>query len=465
MKKSLLATLLIPAASLAQIDLGTPIATGKGGVATAITHDWQCLGINPANLGFDDNYKFSFGLTNVGVSAQSKAIDLSTLSNALTHPNEKFTLPEKQELAKKFATPDGLNLYANVTWFAASLYFPKFGGVAVNLRDRITGHATLGQNTADIIFNGVKSVPYQDPSVYSKYISNVLDGTHISYYHYRELNVAYGRKIIGKEDAVELFAGAGYKYLWGLGNMDFKSQNGQISGNASFSTDYGFNISNIRNYTPQKTDAFFNTVGHGNAFDLGTAIKIKKIFTVAASVTDIGSIKWSKNTLIVVDTTMPKLDSSQAGLSSWDANSIAGFLYNSLTGMVHYNQGSSYTSALPTRLRLGTGLKLGKKVLVGADVVMPLNNNNGDLQNAFFAIGGEVNLWGTAKFSTGISGNQNYGFSVPVGFTLGTLGITEFYVATNDIITFISKSKNPQLSFAIAVFRFNLKNPAKNEAK
>ena len=465
MKKLVLAAALLPLAVNSQIDLGTPIATGKGGVSTAITHDWQCLGINPANLGFDDNYKFSFGLTNFGFSLQSKAIDLTRLSNAVLHPNDKFTLPEKQELATKFATPDGMNLYANVNWFAASIYFPKLGGIALNVRDRISGHATLGKNTSDIIFNGVKSVPYQDPSVYSKYLSDVLDGTHISYYHYRELNLAYGRKIIGTDETVQLFGGVGAKYLWGLGDMDFKSENGQISGRAAFSTDYGFKYDQVKNYKPTTTNSYFNTVGHGFAFDMGTAIKIKNKFTVAASVTDVGSITWAKNTLIVIDTTMPHLDTSQVGLSSFDANSIAGFLYNSLTSMVHYSDAGAYTTVLPTRLRLGTGLKLGKKVLIGCDAVMPISENKGDLQNAFFALGGEVNLWGTAKFSTGISGNQNYGFSVPVGFTLGTLGITEFYVATNDIITFISKSKNPQLSFCMAVFRFNLKKPGENVAK
>ncbi len=465
MRKLLLAGLVIPFLTNAQIDLGTPMCTGKGGVATAITHDWQAIGVNPANLGYEDNYKFSMGLTNFGFSLQSKAIDLTRLSNAIMKPNEKFTLPEKQELATKFATPDGLNLYANVNIFAASIYFPKLGGIAVNLRDRISGHATLGQNTSDIIFNGVKSVPYQDPSVYSKYISQVFDGTHISYYHYRELNLAYGRKIIGKEDAVELFGGAGAKYLWGLADMDFKSENGQISGRAAFSSDYGFDFGAVKNFKPTTSNVYFNTVGHGFAFDLGTGIKVKNKFTLAASVTDVGSISWAKNTLIVIDTTMPHLDTSQLGLSSFDPNSIAGFLYNSITGMVHYTDAGAYTTSLPTRFRVGTGLKLGKKVLIGADVVMPVTNNNGDLQNAFFAFGGEVTLWKKAKFSTGISGNQNYGFSVPVGFTLGSMGITEFYIATNDIITYISKSKNPQISFAMAVLRINIKKPGEDDAK
>ncbi len=466
MKKHLVYLLgLMPVCVFSQIDLGTPIATGKGGAATAITHDWQCLGINPANLGYSDNYKFSLGLLNAGFSAQSQALDYKTIYNAAVHPSEPFTIPDKQKLAQKFSTPDGLNLYGNINWLAASVYFPKLGGIAINLRDRMNGHATLSKNAADIIFNGANAIPYQDTSIYHQPVGYVLNGTHASYYHYRELNIAYGRRLLGKEEGVQLFGGAGFKYLWGIADMDVKAEGNKVSGHASFSNNYGFNPEFIKNYKPENTNYMFNTVGNGYAIDLGAGLKFKNTLTFAAALTDLGSINWKKNNVLVFDTTMPKLDSSQVGISNWDQNSIAGFLYNSVTNAVHFSGGAPYSTSLPTRLRLGVGMKLGKRILLGFDAVMPMNNANGNLQTTFLALGGEINLWGTAKLSTGISGNKNYGFAVPLGFTLGTLGITEFYVATNDILSYIGLSPNPQLSFAVGVLRFNLKNPLVNEAK
>ncbi len=455
----------LPCALYSQIDLGTPIATGKGGAATAITHDWQCIGINPANLGYSDNYKFSLGLLNVGFSAQSKALDMTTIYNAALHPTNSFTSADKQKLAEQLSTADGLNIYGNVNWIAASLYVPKLGGFAFNVRDRVNGHATLSKNTADIIFNGANSIPYQDTSIYHQPVGYVLNGTHASYYHYREMNISYGRKIIGSEESIQLFGGIGFKYLWGIADMDFKADGNKIDGHASFSSNYGFNPTYIKNYTAQTTDNIFNTVGKGYAFDIGTGLKIKNNLTFAASITDMGAINWNKNNVIAMDTTMPKLDTSQTGISHWDANSLPGFLYNSVTNAVSLKGGSPYKTQLPTRLRLGIGLKIGKKILIGADAVMPMNNANGNLESTFFALGGEINLFGTAKLSTGVSGNKNYGFSIPMGFTLGTLGITEVYIATNDVLSYLGLSNHPQLSFAMAVLRINLKNPLVNEAK
>jgi hypothetical protein len=101
---------------------------------------------------------------------------------------------------------------------------------------------------------------------------------------------------------------------------------------------------------------------------------------------------------------------------------------------------------------------LGKLIQIGADVVLPLNEANGNLKNPYLALGGEIILSGGVKISTGIAGNENYGYAVPFGFTLGSLlRVTEFYIATNDIITFFSKSKSPQASLAVGLLRFNIK--------
>ncbi len=457
MKKIIFALSLLPVSLLAQVDLGNPSSTGKGGVATAITQDWQCIGINPANLGFTDNYKFSLGLANIGVSIQSRALDFKTLYKAATDPNATFTQADKQKLAQDLSSPDGLNIYANLNWFAASFFSPTAGGFAINLRDRVSGHATLSKNAADIIFNGANSTPYQNPAILNQPVGFVLNGTRASYLHYRELNLCYGRRLLGKDDGMQLFAGIGFKYLWGIGEMNMKAEGNKVTGHAAFSSNYGFNPGFIRNFSLQTTDNAFNTVGKGQAFDFGASLKISERLVLSASLTDLGSIRWTKNSVVVLDTTMPKLDSSQVGVLNWDQNSITGFLYNTIAGAVKFTGGPAYSTQLPTLLRTGAGLKLGKKLLLGVDAVFPVNGDNGNLENPFIAFGGELNLWGTAKLSSGISGNKNYGYAVPLGFTIGTIGITELYVATNDVLSFLNVSKSPKLSFAFAVLRFNIK--------
>src|SRR6185312_1623543 len=184
-----------PFLSFGQIDLCLPVATAKGGAVTALVGDWECIGINPSNLGWESNHHISLSLVNAGVSIQSKALDYNTLMGALTNPSAQFTDQQKQQYAQVFSAHDGLNLYGDVNWVAFSIKIPKIGGFAFNVRDRAIGHVTLSPTAADIIFNGVKSAPYQDSTITLQKISHELAGTNVAFYYYREANLSFGRKL------------------------------------------------------------------------------------------------------------------------------------------------------------------------------------------------------------------------------------------------------------------------------
>ena len=54
--------------SFSQIEGYVSSAAGRGGVATTFVTDYQCIGINPANLGFDtliSKKRISFGLLQI----------------------------------------------------------------------------------------------------------------------------------------------------------------------------------------------------------------------------------------------------------------------------------------------------------------------------------------------------------------------------------------------------------------
>lgn len=104
--------LLCSVNAYSQIDMGIPTVTGKGGTATAMVLNFECFGINPSNLGWRNNYKFSLTVANVGLSAQSRALNFATLKNAMLHPSDTFSQAEKDEYATLFATPDGFNFNA-----------------------------------------------------------------------------------------------------------------------------------------------------------------------------------------------------------------------------------------------------------------------------------------------------------------------------------------------------------------
>lgn len=446
-------------AASAQIDMGVPAAAGKGGTATAMIGNYDAIGINPSNLGWRDNFKFSFTVANVGLSAQSRAIDFAMMKDAFLNPQDTFTQAQKNDLANRFATEDGFNLNANVNWFAASIYFPKFGGLAVNVRDRAFAHVTLSQTTADIMFNGVNAPQYADSSYYNQPMSTFLDGTRLTMLHYREVNIAYGRKLFGLgtkseggEQPIEFFGGVGFKLLWGLGNIDVKVDDGILVGHSSMSTKYEIDYGDIQNFTPAKSSELFNAVGSGTAFDFGFSAIINEKHTAAISFTDIGSITWSQNLLQANDTLMPTLDSTNNGFNSWDLNSQASFF---MGDFFSYDPGQSYVVNLPGRMRIGYSIKLNEAVKVGADVVMPLNKTLYNIQSPYIALGGEVKLGSVVRIHAGFAGNKQIGWNVPVGLTLGPLGFFELGLATGDVLTYFAKTDNPNMSFAMGIIRFN----------
>ncbi len=464
LKKSLLilcaSALTIP--SLAQIDMGVPAAAGKGGTSTAIVKNWEAVGINPSNLGWSGNYKFSVTILNAGLTAQSKAINFATLKHAMLHPKDTFSLAEKKNYADLFTNPDGFNMQANINWIAASIYFPKFGGLAFSVRDRAYAHVGLNHNAADILFNGQNSTVYQDTSIYNQNISHIFDGCNITYLHFREANLAYGKRILkfGTEDAdgnpaVQIYAGVGLKFLWGMANMNGKIVNGTILGQSSFSTNYSINYGNIQNFTPEKVGGIFNAVGTGTGLDFGGSIILHDKIRFAIAATDFGSISWKNNVLVANDTTMPHLDTANHGLNSWQIGSQAGFLFGQ-NGFMNYSPAKDYKSNLPTRLRLGFGMKIGKRIDLGADMVLPLNKTLYNLSKPYMALGADIKIFEVLKLNIGIAGSGPLGWNVPLGITLGPLGPLEFGLATGDALTFIDKSKNPNLSFCFGFLRLNV---------
>jgi len=448
-------------AASAQIDMGVPAAAGTGGVATAMIGNYDCIGINPANLGWRDNYKFSFTVANVGLAAQSRALDFATLRGAVLHPSDTFTQAQKDDYAVRFATPDGFNLSANVNWFAASLYYPKLGGLAINVRDRAFAHVTLSSTAADIMFNGVNAAGYADSSAYGQNMSTYLDGTNMSMLHYRELNIAYGRKLFGfgtktesGEQPIEFFGGIGFKMLWGLGNMDIKIGDGLVTGHSSMTSSYNINYGDIKNFQSVTPTSLFKSVGTGTAIDFGFSAVINEKITAAISFTDLGSITWDENLLLASDTLMPNFDSMATGFNSWDLNSQAEFF---MKDFMNYEAGSGYVTKLPGRMRLGYGMKIGERLKVGADVVVPLTKTPANIESPYIAIGGEIKIAEIFRVRTGFAGNKEIGWNVPLGVTLGPIGFFEFSLATGDILTYFAKTDNPNMSFAVAVIRFNFK--------
>ena len=482
MKKFLLFIALlfeISASCTAQIDLCLPVATAKGAAVTAVVNDWECIGINPSNLGWADNHKFSFTILNVGLSVQSSALSYSMLRNLLLHPSDTFSTAQKHQFGQILSNPNGLNLYGDVNWAAFSFKIPKIGGFAMNLRDRVIAHVTLSPTAADILFNGLNSQAYQDSTkTLASKISNELAGTNFSLYQYRELNLDWGRELFrigggggsvssfdvesNQKTATEtsdldpdfntlrVYGGLGLKYLWGLANVYGDITPGGLYARSSVTNSYGINYGNIPNFTPTNAGNLFNNVGTGTAMDIGLSAAYKNWkFGVAA--TDLGAIYWKHNTLTAIDTNMPRLAANNYGI-----NSILGSNFGIANGtFLNFAPGPDYWLALPSKLRTGVSYTLSKIITLSADSDFPLNNVIGNIQYPFYATAAQFNICKSFSVSAGFCGNQTYGFNMPIGICIGISDKVQFYITTSDVLTYLGKQNNPNISAAFGLLRIN----------
>lgn len=462
----------------AQIDLCLPVATAKGGAVTATVTDWEAIGINPSNLGWKENHKFSLSILNVGVSAQSSALDYPTFKNIIFHPSDTFSMAEKQRYAQVLANPNGLNLYGDINWLAFSLNIPKIGGFAMNLRDRVTAHLTLSPTAADILFNGLNSKEYTVDSsqTLASKISNELAGSNFSFYHYRELNLDYGRMLFqlggsgpsvssfdvlssdkkgeaaDEDDAFKVYGGIGLKYLWGLADVYANITPGGLTAHSSITSSYAINYGNIPNFTPSSAANLFNNTGSGVAADIGISAVYKK-WRFGVSATDLGSIYWQHNTLTAIDTNMPRLASNNFGINSFGSSSDFSLANNSI---MNFRPGPDYSVALPSKLRFGAAFEATNRITISSDIVFPLNDVLGNIQFPFYAAAAQFQIIKYVYVSTGFCGNQTYGFEMPLGICLGLKNYIQFYLATSDILTYLVKNNNPNISAAFGLLRFNL---------
>jgi hypothetical protein len=91
---------------------------------------------------------------------------------------------------------------------------------------------------------------------------------------------------------------------------------------------------------------------------------------------------------------------------------------------------------------------------LGLDVVLPLNDEPGNLDRVAFAAGIDYIPVPAVRISAGIGAGENAGFRVPFGlnFMFGG-GAYEFGIASRDILYFL-RDDRPNLSVAMGFLRF-----------
>jgi Family of unknown function (DUF5723) len=426
--------ILIPLVSSAQLSLGSPSTIANGGAVTAKVDEWMAIGVNPANLGWDENPTFSFSILNFGADFQAQSLYFSTFSQSFSSIGGSFSNAEKQNL-ENVISPPGLVFNSEVTWISSSFFINKIGGFGIGITDRVFGGFTLNRNASNILFNGINPEQYVDSTLTRNSISKELDGSTIAYTHLRELNIDFGRKIlqIGSNydpNKFEIFGGIGLNYIWGLANLEEQVIGENIAGN------YSANNSDLGEE--------FSSPGHGLGIDLGLSAKYK-LWKFGISVTDLGFVRWTQNRKESLDTTIAQLEASGLSVNSIYSTSIP------FTDILQNSPAPDYTTNLPTQLRLGADYEPEKMFEFSSDLVFPLNKALGNLPDPYMVVAGEVHAPKGFDFNMGIEASA-LGVGIPMGIFLGPL---KLYVGTGDIFSLLGFNKNSNLSLVVGIFHYD----------
>ena len=476
-----------------QHEMSSFTATGRGG-ATSFVTDYQAVGINPANLGWPSKHKglnYALGLSEFSYSLHSQVLSKQELRDAFSSTisrdtSNNFTYNQKIQAAQEFAN-SGMAIDLDFGAFGFAYNNDKFGGIGFRINDQINWYSKFNKTTSAILFLG-KLAPYFDSLIYidpttldtsliqnyggmsedsiqnvasgfsnsQNPISEIINGTHLSFSWLREYNLSYGRQILEIEDKLNVYAGFGLKYMQGFGYIDVKSEDNVLSAFSSlspiFPIDYGgADITNPSTIVQPAGSFLPKSVGGGFGMDLGLSFLIADKIKIGMALTNLGSMKWTGNVFTINDTTI--YDTESAGLENYNVFQQVGDVVGE-QGLFEWQGLKEKKVKLPTTLRIGASFKIKEFAELGIDVIVPTNDGVGNINKAIIGLGGDIYPFSWLRLSAGFLTGGNYDYQVPVGLTFITGGGSwEGGIASRDAITFFTQN-GPTLSFSTGFMRF-----------
>lgn len=450
---------------------------GFAGVITPIVTDYQCVGINPANLGFQPETEvytlstplatgitrkrraWSVGIGEAAVSVHSDALARPDLFDAATQTTSTtFTREDQLKAAEAFANK-GLRFSVEGLGLGIAYQSQSWGGIAFTVREKVSGSFLFNESAAKLAFQGryfdyfdSVGVNWRGDSVgYARNpqrFSTLFDGTRLGMTWYREFALSYGLRIVNTND-VDVYAGASAKYLTGYAFLDAEVRSGALVARSALSPLFAIDYGNATTPSLIEGNAFV-PVGQGFGFDFGLTARIGKRLTIAASVIDLGYVRWDGNVFQAKDTILNGLSSE--GFASYnifeEAPKITGegkfFIWEGLLDVI---------VDLPTRTRVGIAWQHNKHWRIGLDAVVPGNAVAGALGQPIVSAGVDYRPRVWLRLGTGIGNGGNMGTFIPVSVSFSLFGgLLETGIASRDIVTFFT-TQRPVVSAVIGVVR------------
>ncbi len=472
MKKISLFFLIISGSLLAQTFGSYGFSTSKN-ASLAFTYTSNSLGtdaigVNPANLALNDRTSFSlrtiFPLppinfaTTTPLSVEKYNYFFGGVTDAQGNRVGRYlTQSDKDELNELLGEYDFiLNFQLNYLSFAINVN-EKVGGFGFAFTDRFGASLRLSKIFTDLIFSGLYPM-----KLYS------LSDLDAKVTFLREISFSYGRKILDFDYAFvkNIYGGIALKFVRGYYYLSTSKNNSffrydsdnVIRGAWDFEIQHALTPDIAKNYGKDSIISvkdfsftlFPEPAGTGLGFDIGVTSFINDQLRVSLAVTDIGSITWDRNQAIIKGNGNFTFE----GYSSEEQlDSLVDKFKN-----VQSNLNTSFSSGLPTTLRLGLSYQLDQapfisrfpgKMLISLDYNQGLNSEIGNSTKPRVSLGID---WDPAKripnIRTGFSVGGKLGFMW--GFGLGmSLGPIEFNFATSNFDALVSPNTSKKINLYV----------------
>lgn len=448
-----------------------PFSVLGSGYSTAVVTDYQCVGLNPANLGWKrNNHLVNFGVGEGIYSVYSEPLKRTLVNELFSSSDENFTYEEKQEAVQNF-TETKLQFEGNVSGIGLSFQDEKIGGFGFAIKERIMWDSYFNEQSADILFNGYNSAYFDslvvdiasgDTTGFSTLpdsVSKLFDNTYLEMSWFREYNLSFGRQIF-KNEKFALYGGIGFKYIRGYSVFNYSYKDGVVKAYSALNPTLGVDYD-----TPSPSEIDNNdyqSVGSGWGLDFGVTAMLFNKLRLAIALTDFGQIKWDGNVYEGDDATLNDIKTS--GLDNYNIFELDDNVAFGNLKWGGWEGRESKTTNLPTSIRFGGAYLLKEKFEFGTDFYIPINDVPGSYDKLIFGFGTRIMPVKWFRGSIGVVAGGATGTNIPVGISFFPFNNNSFSwelgLAVKDITSYFSQN-NPTVSVAMGLLRFSFGGASK----
>ncbi|HOP50954.1 MAG TPA: DUF5723 family protein [Ignavibacteriales bacterium] len=460
----------------------SPISLAMGNSYVSSSRGFYSSGVNPANLVYSKNNNFEMSTIflppSLNIAIGNNSLQLNDVIKYFT-PIDSANILKPRRITKSDISDindllkDNINIFSNVNSGIFKIYYhyndiyPSF---AISLDEYIMTNTIFPKKLPLSLVNLSPLQKTDDVDLSSFDLKFWWLRSYSFSMGYTLNNFNFIKELTKNINIDQIDFGLGIKYISGFAYAGFDKNSilfnhtndtisqkyeynisinnlSYISLSDNFGPEYDYKKISIKTHIPKQV--FPKEAGRGYGFDFGLNFRFKKYHVFSFALTDVGNIKWFKNTAKYSAIGSFKY----SGLGKGNISEIQDSLQRTLDTLDKFAPNDSFKSSLPTAIRIGYATQINNLIddfpglmFFTFDFNIGLNNMPGNSKKARISAG--IN-WNISEYlpyvRTGFSTGGLYGFM----WSLGTGFESNFYTLDFAIVNLHELLQNNKISKAI----------------